>query len=215
MSQSATSYRDLIEFWLGSQRLSPDNLDERKQLWYGTDASIDASIKERFGDLVDAVLVGGRSDWEGEALSRLALIIALDQFPRNIYRGRAEAFAGDTRAVGLALDAIDTGMDGEVGLIERGFFYLPLQHAEDLTVQDRSVEVSVRHDAACRAAFDNFAGESIEFAREHRDIVSRFGRFPHRNKALGRPSTDEELAYLAAGAPDFGQTRPGDAKQQG
>ena len=214
MSQSTTDYRDVIEFWLGNQRLSPDSLDERKQLWYGADASIDASIKERFGDLVGAVLAGGCSDWEGEALSRLALIIVLDQFPRNIYRGRAEAFAGDTRAVGLALDAIDTGMDGEVGLIERGFFYLPLQHSEDLTVQDRSVEVSERHDAACRAVFDNFAGESIEFAREHRDIVARFGRFPHRNKALDRPSTNEELAYLAAGAPDFGQTSPGDDKEQ-
>lgn len=210
MSESSTSYRHVIEFWLGNQPLGPDSLDERRQLWYGADASIDALLKKRFGGLVDTALAGGCRDWEQQALPRLALIIVLDQFTRNIYRGRAQAFAGDARAVHLALDAIDTGMDGEVGLIERSFFYLPLQHAEELAVQERSVEVSERHDAACAAAFENFVGQSVEYAREHRDIVARFGRFPHRNKALGRHSTATEKNYLADGAPDFGQSRAED-----
>ncbi len=209
MNELSISHPDVIEFWLGSHPLSPDNLDDRKQLWYGADASIDKLIKERFGDLVETAVAGGCSDWEHQALPRLALIIVLDQFTRNIHRGRAGAFAGDARAARLALDAIESGMDGEVGLIERSFFYLPLQHAEDLAIQKRCVEVTERHDADCAAAFENFAGESISYAREHRDVVARFGRFPHRNKALGRQSTDEELAYLADGAPDYGQTSAG------
>ena len=210
MSTAAVSYRDILQFWLGCAPLSPDVLEERHKLWYGADESIDALIGERFRVLVEDALSGGYTHWEDTAVSRLALIIVLDQFTRNINRGRAEAFAGDPRAVALALDAIERGMDKEVGLIERGFFYLPLQHAEDLSTQQRCVEVSERHDADCRAAFESFEGQSVKHAREHRDIVARFGRFPHRNEALGRTSTDEELTYLADGAPDFGQTGAAD-----
>ena len=205
MNEAPISYLDVIEFWLGNEGLRPEHMGEREQFWFGADPSIDALIKERFGVLVETVVAGGCTDWESQSMSRLALIIVLDQFPRNIHRGRAGAFAGDARAERLALDAIERGMDREVGLIERGFFYLPLQHSEDLATQDRSVEVSQRQDAERAAAFENFEGKSLNYAREHRDVVARFGRFPHRNKALGRRSTEEELAYLTGGAPDYGQ----------
>ena len=133
------------------------------------------------------------------------MIVVLDQFTRNIHRGRAAAFDGDARALRLALDAIDRGMDREVDPIPRGFFYLPLQHAEDLAVQERSVQMAERLDAECRVAIENFPGGLASYAREHRDIVARFGRFPHRNVALGRESTANELAYLAGDAPTYGQ----------
>ncbi len=205
MIHPATHYRDVIEFWFGTAPLRPDSPGDRLKLWYGADPATDTFINSRFGALVDAAVAGEYGSWEPEALSRLALIIVLDQFTRNIHRGRAGAFAGDTRALRLAYDAIDSGLDREVDPIRRGFFYLPLQHAEDLAVQERSVLVSERYDAECEAEFGSFEGGQAAYAREHRDIVARFGRFPHRNKALGRQSTPDELAYLADSPPTYGQ----------
>ena len=185
--------------------MQPESLAERQKLWYGFDAATDTLISDRFGALIGAAIAGSYRTWENQALSRLALIVVLDQFTRNIFRGRAGAFDGDARALRLALDAIDRSMDREVDPIARGFFYLPLQHAEDLAIQERSVRVAERLDAECRAAFEDFSGGLAPYAREHREIVARFGRFPHRNEALGRESTVKELAYLAGDAPTYGQ----------
>ncbi len=206
MNNSETDYQEVIAYWFGRLPLRPDDLGDRLKLWYGFDSATDALIRERFGALVDAALEGSCRGWETQALPRLALIIVLDQFTRNIYRGRADAFTGDERALALALDAIDHGMDREVGLLERAFYYMPLQHSEDLAAQELSVRVTEQLDAECLAAFENFSGEQASYARDHRDIISRFGRFPHRNKALGRKSTEEELAYLAGDAPTYGQS---------
>ena len=185
--------------------MQPDGLADRHKLWYGFDAATDTLIRDSFGTLVEAAVAGSCRSWENQALSRLALIVVLDQFTRNIHRGRAGAFDGDARALRLALDAIDRGMDREVDPIPRGFFYMPLQHAEDLAIQERSVRIAERFDAECRAAFEDYSGGLAPYAREHRDIVARFGRFPHRNEALGRESTADELDYLAGDAPSYGQ----------
>ncbi len=185
--------------------MHPDRIAGRQKLWYGFDPAADTLIRDRFGALVDAAIAGAYRSWESRALSRLALIVVLDQFTRNTYRGRAGAFAGDARALRLAVDAIDRGMDLKVDPIPRGFFYLPLQHAEDLVIQERSVRIAERYDAECKSTFENISAGSALYAREHRDIVARFGRFPHRNVALGRNSTAEELAYLAGDAPTYGQ----------
>ena len=206
LNHPSPGYRQVIEFWFGQLPLQPNSLADRQKLWYGFDAATDVLIRDRFGALVDAAVAGSHGSWEKQALSRLALIIVLDQFTRNIHRGRAGAFAGDARALRLALDAIDRGMDREVDLIPRGFFYLPLQHSEDLAIQARSVLTAEQFDAECEAAFENFSADQASYAREHRDIVARFGRFPHRNQALGRQSTAEELAYLADEPPSYGQT---------
>ena len=205
LNPASTDHRQVIEFWFGELPMRPDAMAGRQKLWYGADAATDTLIRDRFGALVDAAVAGSYRNWEREARSRLALIVVLDQFTRNIHRGRAGAFAGDARALGLALDAIDRGMDREIDPIPRRFFYMPLQHAEDLAVQERSVRISERFDAECAAAFENYSGGLAPYAREHRDIVARFGRFPHRNQALGRQSTADELAYLAGDAPSFGQ----------
>ena len=190
--------------------MQPDALADRQKLWYGFDAATDVLIRDRFGAMVEAAVAGSYRSWENQALSRLALIVVLDQFTRNIHRGRAGAFAGDARALRLALGAIDRGMDREVDPIPRGFFYLPLQHAEDLAIQERSVQMAERFDAECRDAFEDFSGGLAPYAREHRDIVARFGRFPHRNEALGRESTAIELAYLSGDAPSYGQAASAD-----
>lgn len=205
MNRPSTDYRLVIEFWFGELPMQPDGLADRHRLWYGVDAATDTLIRDRFGAMVEGAVAGSFRSWENQALSRLALIVVLDQFTRNIHRGRAGAFDGDARALRLALDAIDRGMDREVDPIARGFFCLPLQHAEDLAVQERSVRVAERFDAECRAAFGDFPAALARYAREHRDIVARFGRFPHRNEALGRESTADELAYLAGDAPSYGQ----------
>ena len=206
LNRPSTDYRQIIEFWFGVLPMQPGALGERQKLWYGFDAETDTLIRDRFGALVEAAIAGSYRSWENQALSRLALIVVLDQFTRNIHRGRASAFDGDTRALRLALDAIDCGMDREVDPIPRGFFYLPLEHAEDLVIQERSVRMAERLDAECRVAFENFSGGLAPYAREHRDIIARFGRFPHRNEALGRESTARELAYLAGDAPTYGQS---------
>ena len=185
--------------------MEPEDLTDRHKLWYGVDAATDRLISDRFGTMVDAAVAGSYRSWENQALSRLALIVVLDQFTRNIHRGRAGAFEGDARALRLALDAIDRGMDRKVDTIPRGFFYLPLQHAEDLAIQEHSVRVAECFDAVCRAAFGDFPATLAPYAREHRKIVARFGRFPHRNKALGRESTADELAYLAGDVRSYGQ----------
>lgn len=205
LNRPSTDYRDVIEFWFGELPMQPDGLADRHKLWYGVDAATDALIRNRFGTMVEAAVSGSYRSWEKEALSRLALIVVLDQFNRNIHRGRAGAFDGDARALRLALDALDCGMDREIDPIARAFFCLPLQHAENPAIQERSVRVAERFDAECRAAFGDFPAALASFAREHRGIVARFGRFPHRNEALGRESTAEELAYLAGDAPSYGQ----------
>lgn len=157
--------------------------------WFSADAGFDAEIADRFGALHKAAAAGRCDDWAQAAPGALALIIVLDQFSRNIHRGTVEAFANDAKALGLAEKALERGFDQQVEKTLRGFFYLPFMHAEDMAAQQRSV-----------ALFEVLGGEeSLKFAKIHADIISRFGRFPHRNKALGRPMLAEEQEYLDQG----------------
>ena len=137
--------------------------------------------------------------WAATARGRLALILLLDQFPRHLYRGRAEAFASDRHALTVALTGIDAGLDRRLDTVERVFFYLPLEHAEDLAVQDRCVGAFAALRAQCPAALEARADQFLDFARQHREVIARFGRFPHRNDTLGRVTTAEERAYLDDG----------------
>ncbi|MEO5733854.1 MAG: DUF924 family protein [Rubrivivax sp.] len=180
---------DVLEFWFGTD--SPTAaLDPRKE-WFVKDAAFDARIRERFGALVDQALQGPLG-WDADPRQRVAEVIVLDQFPRNLFRGQAQAFSGDSRALQLALAIVDEGADKLLQPVQRTFAYLPLEHAEDHALQARSV-----------ALFEALAAEAPElqdtlvYARKHQQVISDFGRFPHRNAALGRPSTPEEVEYLA------------------
>ena len=197
-------WQGVLDFWFD------DGLDKgwpsrnMSGLWFRADRSVDQGIEEQFGHLVEAALHSELVDWEARPLSRLALIVLLDQFTRNIYRGSVQAFAGDHRAVTLVLEGLARGMDRELPWIGRVFFLMPLMHAEDEDLQQRCVEEFESLQAQAPTAVAEKIAGNVAFAREHRDIVLRFGRFPHRNKVLGRDSTAEEQIFLGTG-PRYGQ----------
>ena len=172
--------------------------------WFGKDAERDTHIDAQFGSLVRKALAGDLHGWDAAPASRLALIILLDQFTRNVFRGTASAFAGDGRAAALVTTGLAQGMDKTLPWIGRTFFLMPLMHAEDLTLQDEGVARYTELRDAAPAGLRGKMADQVESANEHRDIVARFGRFPHRNAALGRASTPEEAEFLRNGQ-RFGQ----------
>ncbi len=192
----------VLQFWFGSPD-APDVVAERqKVLWWGKDPEVDRLVAVTFGGLVEDALSGGLGAWSGEPRGRLALVLLLDQMPRNIHRGSPRAFAGDVRARALTLEALERSEHHALAPIERVFLYLPLEHAEDLELQQRSValfsELAGEAGPGLEPLFEGF----LDYAVAHRDIIQRFGRFPHRNAVLGRVSTPEEEEFLRQ--PDSG-----------
>ena len=167
----------VIAFW---REAGPDR-------WFSTDEAFDAAIRDRFGETYEAAARGDLNEWELSPEGALALVLVLDQFPRNLFRGTRRVYATDDTALMAAERAIERGHDRAVEPALRRFFYLPFMHAENPAMQERSV------------ALNEGLGdpEVAEWARHHRDIVARFGRFPHRNAVLGRETTPEEAAFLA------------------
>lgn len=157
--------------------------------WFRRDAAFDREIEARFRASHEAAVAGRRGDWEATPEGALALLLLLDQFPRNMFRGSARAFATDPLARRIAERAIARGFDARVASAERVFFHLPFEHSEDLADQERSL-------ALARQSGDS---EVVKHAQMHADIIRRFGRFPHRNAILGRATTPEEQAFLDAG----------------
>ncbi|HKU39456.1 MAG TPA: DUF924 family protein [Polyangiales bacterium] len=187
---------DVLWFWLGD--LDGDGLAEQAlvQRWWRKDAELDLDVRSKFEATWQAIMAGDREDWLPEPHGCLAYVIVLDQFSRNMFRGSAQAFAGDERALRVAADGVEAGLDRRLHGHERVFLYMPFMHSESLAMQDRAIELfSALTESARGRAKDAFAG-NLEFARQHRDIVARFGRFPHRNAILGRESTPEEEAFL-------------------
>lgn len=195
---------DVLDFWLGDGLARGWCSDPRDELWFGGDPAFDAKIRARFGPLVQQALDGGLTDWETHIDSRLALVLLLDQFTRNVYRGQARAFAGDARAQQLSLHARASGMDAELATVGCVFMALPLEHAEDLALQVESVLRFQRLFDTCAPELRDTLGGFLRYAQQHHDIIALFGRFPHRNKVLGRASTTAEEAFLEDG-PRFGQ----------
>lgn len=195
---------DVLDFWFGDGLRLDWPSTERKDLWFGGGAAQDQAIRERFGVGVDAALNGDLTAWQSRLPDRLALIILLDQFTRNAYRGQARAFAGDARAQQLVLRTLEAGEDESLARVGRVFLYMPLMYAEDLALQDRCVERFTALHAGSPPALRDTLASNLKFAEQHRDIVQRFGRFPHRNAAMGRETTVEETEFLKDG-PRFGQ----------
>jgi len=176
---------DILNFWF--EEAGPAK-------WYARSDAFDADIRARFEDFATSAAatlkMTGTHDWQNNPASALALIIALDQFSRNMYRDTKGAFAWDDLALTCAKLAVDKGHDLKTGQAMRAFFYLPYMHAEDLNVQDACVRLmDVRIDNP----------DNLFHAAEHRKLIARFGRYPHRNAVLGRDSTDEEIKYLISG----------------
>lgn len=194
----------VLAFWFGADRNDRPTIDARMDRWFGSDPAFDAEVGRRFGDLVERASKGRLAAWASTARGRLALILLLDQFRRNIYRGRPEAFRRDAQALKLCVEGAMTGDYKTLDPFEQAFFFMPLQHAESLKVQERSVKIYAGLVAGVsdtlKATFATFA----QFAELHRDIVATYGRFPHRNRILGRADTPSEREFLAVG-PTFGQ----------
>ena len=175
---AARTAEDVLAFWFGP---------EARDRWFAKDEAFDALLERRLGALATAAAEGRLDAWTGTPRGTLALVILLDQVPRNLHRGDREAFAQDERARRVAARAVDSREDAGLAPVERHFLYLPLEHSEELADQERAVElIGALGDA-----------EWLDYALRHRAVIARFGRFPHRNAALGRASTPEEEAFLA------------------
>jgi uncharacterized protein (DUF924 family) len=196
MSALPVPPESVLDFWFGAPGSAAEIAGRQSKLWFGKSLANDQAVIDRFADTLTAATAGQLDDWANTPRGRLALVIVLDQFPHHIHRDRPQAFATDPQSLELSLAALESGEDRKLAPIERVFLYLPLEHAESIEMQERSVSLyeQLANEAAAdeRALFDNF----LDYARKHLDVVARFGRFPHRNEILGRPSTPEELEFL-------------------
>lgn len=191
-----TNINDILGFWFAPDS-RPDHLHpggRDLEQWFAPDPAFDDAIRKHFADALERAVRGELDGWADTAEGALALTVLLDQFPRNMFRGQARAFAADGKALAVARQALARGFDQVVPAMWRKFFYLPLEHAEDGEAQARSV-------ALFRGTDDP---RGVRYAEMHKEIIDRFGRFPHRNAILGRASTPEEQAWLAAGGETFG-----------
>ena len=194
---TASSFADVLRFWLGAYPLDAGAMLGVQRQWFRKDEAFDARLREDFGATIAAARAGRLDRWADTAEGRLALLIVLDQFTRNAFRGQPDSFAGAAQALALALAGIERGHDQALPPMARLFCYLPLEHAEDLALQQRSVALFAALRDAPGAEPRAFFDGTLDYARKHQDVIARFGRFPHRNAILGRTSTPQEQAYLA------------------
>lgn len=196
------SPRDVLDFWLGQHDPTSFADDQWTSRWWKKDPALDEEIRGRFASTYEAIVTGKLDTWLDQPLDRVAYIIVLDQFARNMFRDTAKMYTADPMAVAAALQGIDGDAHRELTGDTRIFLYMPLMHAEDLALQDRCVALFEAFAAACPDQARPRVASNHKYAILHRDIVKRFGRFPHRNALLGRTSTPEELEFL---------TQPGSA----
>ena len=178
--------REVLDFWFGSG----SDHGKRHKRWFAKDPAFDAELRERFSGLVEDLLQGKHRGWLSDPRECLARIVALDQFPRQIHRGSPRAFAADPLALEAARHVLAHRYDAGMLPVERLFAYLPFEHSESLADQERACELM--RPLAQFAETD----DALRYAEAHRDIIARFGRFPHRNAILGRASSREELEFL-------------------
>ena len=197
--------REVREYWFGTQPLTPPALERRMEFWFGAQSEgRDAEISARFGALLERAAAGKLAGWADGPRRRLSLILVLDQFPRNMFRGTARAFDYDAQALALSLSGLQSAADGALDFTERLFFYMPLQHAESEDAQDESVAAFRRLLGEVPPELKEMFADALRYAEDHRSVIERFGRFPHRNPVLGRASTPRETEWLAAGGTTFG-----------
>jgi uncharacterized protein (DUF924 family) len=178
--------QELLDFWFGP----PGAAAEARRVWFDPDPAFDETLRQRFGALAASAAKGELDPWAEDARGALALVLLLDQLPRNLNRGSAAAFACDARARAVAREAIARGFDQAVPPLQRQFLYLPFEHSERVADQDESMRLFTALPEG------SFRDNCVDFARRHHVIIARFGRFPHRNAALARPSSAAEEEFL-------------------
>jgi len=196
---------DVLDFWFADAADGPEAFARRNRVWFRGGAPFDGECTGRFAATLEAAMRGELEHWKESPRGRLALIILLDQLSRNIYRGTPGAFQQDGRALAACREGIEQGHDEQLSPMERSFFYMPLEHAEDREVQALSVRLFESLAQESSAEWREQLEANAGYARQHWDIVEKFGRFPHRNALLDRDSSPAEEAYLAHDAPRFGQ----------
>jgi len=190
MSELTANEADaVLDFWFGAPGSS--EFGSARKAWFMKDAAFDAAIRERFGALVERALRGELEVWGDEPRSSLAQILLLDQFTRNAFRGSARSFAGDARALAAASRMVGSRQDEALAPFMRAFVYLPFEHAEGLAMQDEAIRLFTKLVSEAPELAD-----MLDYAHRHREVIERFGRFPHRNEILGRLSTAEEIAFI-------------------
>ncbi len=203
MTVTDNEVEEVLGFWFGELDQEGRAGAEVKARWWRKDPAFDQLIRDRFGALHEAVSAGKRDAWLATPRGRLAFIIVLDQFSRNMFRGSGRMHDGDALAAEVAAEGVALGIDRQLAHDERGLFYMPFMHSESLADQDRCVELfSSWRDQLSGAPREQVVG-LLGYAEKHRDIVRRFGRFPHRNALLGRESTPEEIEFLGQPGSSF------------
>jgi uncharacterized protein (DUF924 family) len=198
-----TTPETILDFWFGSKPDDAVVAKEQADLWWSKNKATDDEIRRRFEIYLILAVSEQLNDWLSTPRERLALIILTDQFPRNIYRDTASAFSCDEKALTWCIEGLEKKVHRQLRPIERVFFYLPLEHAEYIEHQDLSVKCFGELVSMVNADQLGIFEEYLSYAIRHRQVIERFGRFPHRNKALGRESTPEELAFLSAPGSSF------------
>lgn len=192
----------LLRFWFGEAEAA-------RPEWFTKNKALDAEVDRRFGAEIEAALKGKLDHWQASAEGSLALVMLLDQFTRNVFRGTRRAFAGDARALAVARRMVAAGQDQALVPLRRVFVYLPFEHAEDSAAQDDSVRLFTALAAPGKAGLAANAPHAatlanyLDYAERHRDVIRRFGRFPHRNALLGRTSTAQETEFLEQPGSEF------------
>ena len=199
---------DIVSFWLSDSRDRPDRALARHDWWYEGGPAVDEEIRDRFGGLVPRACARKLMGWRETSDGALALVLLLDQFTRNLHRGTVGAYAGDACAFEVVNHVIDRGLDRALHPVATIWLYHPFHHSEVLAEQDRGLGLLRALRERADPVWYAYVERSIEGWTRHRDTVARFGRFPHRNAVLGRESTVEELAHLAADGRRFGQDLP-------
>ena len=197
-ASSVVDYTAVNDFWFGDPVV-----ESGRDMWWKKDATLDAEIKDKFLFSLEAAKSGRLEEWSKQPMSCLALVVLLDQFSRNIFRDQPQAFEADNLAKSLVIDAIELNMDTKLHPIQRSVFYLPFEHSENKEDQKRSVELYAQLlDAAPKDQQTTYE-QALQFAKKHKEIIDRFGRFPHRNQILQRPSSEEEIQFLTQPGSSF------------
>lgn len=192
------SIQAILAFWFGDPAVEATDYASRRKRWFGKQDDFDAAIRQRFQPVYDQAASRELDDWQQTPAGCLALLILLDQFPRNLFRNQPQAFATDAQALEIAQQVVAQGWDHQLAPIQRIFVYLPFEHSEDRQCQQRSVALFDQLQTAAPELADTY-----DYAVRHQVVVERFGRFPHRNLILGRPSTPEEAEFLTQPGSSF------------
>ena len=207
MSNGTSNFKightEILDFWFGSDLDDAASLRETSKRWFEKNIEFDDEIRARFAELPNAARNGQLTDWPTSDEGLLATILVLDQFPRNLYRNTANAFAYDAKALEHALTALDRELTQRLHPLQSVFIFMPLEHSENLEMQYRCVSGMEALAAQCPPEWRDKVAGFLRYAIAHQEVIEQFGRFPHRNEILGRESTEAELEFLASGRGSF------------